>query len=143
MHFSTTTTIEAPADLVWSILTDVPAWPTWNTSVTATSGSVALGSKVSVTAAVNPGRAFAVTVSSLDAPHTMVWKGGMPLGLFTGTRTFSLTPTGDATIFAMEERYAGAFAGMITRSIPDLQPSFDEFAQCLKSQAESQSWEPS
>ena len=43
----------------------------------------------------------------------------------------------------MEERYAGAFAGMITRSIPDLQPSFDEFAQCLKSQAESQSGEPS
>ena len=27
-------------------------------------------------------------------------------------------------------------AGMITRSIPDLQPAFDEFAACLKARAE-------
>ena len=38
----------------------------------------------------------------------MVWSGGMPLGLFTGTRTFTLTAKGDGTTdFHMQEVYAG------------------------------------
>jgi hypothetical protein len=71
----------------------------------------------------------------------MTWVGGMPLGLFTGTRTYTLTPRDGGTEFAMEEDYTGPMAGMITKSIPDLQPSFDEFASCLKSRAETHSQE--
>jgi len=37
----------------------------------------------------------------------------------------------------MDEVYTGPMAPMVTRSIPDLQPSFDEFAACLKATAES------
>jgi hypothetical protein len=48
-----------------------------------------------------------------------------------------LTAVGDTTEFAMDEVYTGPMAGMVTRSIPDLQPSFDEFAQCLKARAET------
>ena len=136
MQFSTRTTIGAAPDHVWRILTDLPAWATWNTTVTSTEGTVALGNKVTVAVSANPGRAFAVTVTELAAPTRMVWRGGMPLGLFTGTRTYTLSPDGDSTVFGMTEVYAGPMAGMITRSIPDLQPSFDEFARCLKSQAE-------
>jgi hypothetical protein len=34
----------------------------------------------------------------------MVWVGGMPLGLFKGTRTFTLAPgQGGATQFTMRE----------------------------------------
>ena len=36
----------------------------------------------------------------------------------------------------MTEVYSGLMAGMITKSIPDLQPSFDEFAVALKAEAE-------
>jgi uncharacterized protein YndB with AHSA1/START domain len=137
MQFSTRTTIAAPAETVWAILTDLPAWPSWNSTVTATDGAVALGSKVTVSVTANPGRSFPVKVTSLDAPTRMVWTGGMPLGLFTGTRTYSLARDDGHTQFAMDEVYAGPLAGMVTRSIPDLQPSFDEFAACLKAAAES------
>ena len=136
MQFSTRTTIEAAPDHVWRILTDLPAWTTWNTTVTSTEGTVALGNKVTVAVTANPGRAFAVKVAELAPPTRMVWRGGMPLGLFTGTRTYTLSPDGDATVFEMTEVYAGPMAGMVTRSIADLQPSFDEFARCLKSHAE-------
>jgi hypothetical protein len=67
----------------------------------------------------------------------MVWSGGMPLGLFTGTRTFTLTPRSDgSTEFTMREEFRGLLAPLIGRSIPDLQPAFDAFAAALKREAE-------
>jgi hypothetical protein len=36
----------------------------------------------------------------------------------------------------MREEYTGPLAGLIGKFIPDLQPAFDEFAQCLKREAE-------
>lgn len=136
--FSTSILIDAPASKIWSILTDLARWPTWNRTVDKVEGSVALGNKVTVYAKASPGRAFPVKVSELTPPSRMVWRGGMPLGLFTGTRTYGLTQEpGDKVRFAMTEEFVGLMAPLITRSIPDLQPVFDEFAKCLKSEAES------
>ena len=62
----------------------------------------------------------------------------MPLGLFTGTRRFTLsTATNGSVDFSMAEIYAGLLAPLITRSIPDLQPAFDQFALDLKQRAEA------
>ena len=61
----------------------------------------------------------------------------MPLGLFKGQRTYSVTSEGDGTVtFAMREVFSGLLAPLITKSIPDLQPSFDEFAANLKTRSE-------
>jgi hypothetical protein len=37
----------------------------------------------------------------------------------------------------MEEVFDGLLAGTIGKSIPNLQPAFDEFAACLKRRAEA------
>jgi hypothetical protein len=67
----------------------------------------------------------------------MVWRGGLPLGLFKGERTYELRAAGAGRVeFEMREAYDGWLAPLITRSIPDLQPAFDEFAACLKARAE-------
>jgi hypothetical protein len=72
----------------------------------------------------------------------MVWTGGMPLGLFKGERTFLLTPGSNERIdFSMREEYSGLMAPLICRSIPNLQPAFDEFASDLKRAAELKSEE--
>jgi hypothetical protein len=77
-------------------------------------------------------------VTAFDAPRRMVWTGGMPLGLFKGERVFTLTPgLSDGVEFSMREEYTGLMAGLIGRSIPDLQPAFDEFASDLKKAAEA------
>ena len=84
-----------------------------------------------------PGRAFPVKVVAFDAPRRMVWRGGMPLGLFKGERHFELSAVGNAGVeFAMREDFSGLLAPQISKSIPDLQPAFDEFAACLKARAE-------
>lgn len=61
----------------------------------------------------------------------------MPLGPFKGERIFELQPLDSGGVeFAMREDYSGLLAPLISKSIPDLQPAFDEFAACLKARAE-------
>jgi len=128
--------IETTPDKVWTVLTDVGAWPSWDSGVTKVDGGMTLGGKLAITVEANPGRAFPVKVTQLDAPKRIVFRGGMPLGLFVGERVYSLTPEGGGTRFAMREEYSGPLAGMIFRSIPDLEPSFRRFADGLKKRAE-------
>ena len=45
--------------------------------------------------------------------------------------------TADTVEFSMEEVFDGLLAGAIGKSIPNLQPAFDEFAACLKARAEA------
>jgi hypothetical protein len=135
--FSTTTLIHAAPEAVWRVLTDACRWTEWNTTIDKIEGRIAPGEKVTVQVKINPGRAFPVTVSEFVPNERMVWTGGMPLGLFKGVRTYTLTPRDkDATEFAMREEYSGLMAPLIGKSIPDLQPAFDEFAAALKKAAE-------
>jgi hypothetical protein len=67
----------------------------------------------------------------------MTWSGGMPLGLFRGVRTFTVSSTtGTETDFRMREEYSGPLLGLIWKSMPDLGPSFEQFARGLKVRSE-------
>lgn len=135
--FETRLVIGAPPERVWRILVNGDEWSTWNTTVRRLDGRIALGEKVTVHVTASPGRAFPVTVVEMDDARRMVWRGGMPLGLFVGERSYTLRPVDSArTEFSMRETYSGLLAPLIARSIPDLQPAFDEFATCLKRAAE-------
>ena len=136
--FAIAVRIAAPAERVWALLTDMAGWTKWNTTVDKVQGSASPGSSLTVYAKASPGRAFPLKVTEFIPPTRMVWRGGMPLGFFTGTRTFSVTRQPDGTVsFEMTETYSGIVAPLIVRSIPDLQPAFAEFANCLKRAAES------
>jgi hypothetical protein len=136
--FETATTISASQDVIWSLLTDGPGYPSWNTTVERVEGLIAAGETIKVYAKINPGRAFPVKVTELAPLERMVWTGGLPLGLFKGERTFTLTTATDGVQFAMREVYTGPLAPLIGRTVPDLQPAFDEFAAALKRRAESE-----
>ncbi len=137
LSYSASTTINATPEAIWEILTDVARWAEWNTTVDKVEGEVALGKKVTVYAKVSPGRAFAVKVSVLEPPRKMVWTGGMPLGLFKGERTYTLEPKSDGSVaVTTSEVFSGLISPLITRSMPDMQPSFDEFVVALKKMSE-------
>ena len=137
-NFATSISIQASPGIVWALLTDAAGYPSWNTTVRKIDGRIALNEKITVHAKIAPGRAFPLTVTALTHDRGMVWSGGMPLGLFTGTRRFTLsTATNGSVDFSMAEIYAGLLAPLITRSIPDLQPAFDQFALDLKQRAEA------
>lgn len=136
--FASSIVIRATPEAIWALLTHAEGYPAWNSTVEKVVGRIALGEKVTVHAKVAPGRAFPVSVAEFDPPKRMVWSGGMPFGLFTGKRTFTLTPASSSAItFAMREEFSGLLSPLITRSIPDLQPTFDAFAADLKRRAET------
>lgn len=136
MQFRAHRLIAAPPDRVWSALLDVGAWPSWKSGVTKVEGTAVDGGKVTVHSEVSPGRAFPVRVA-LDADRrVMTWTGGMPLGLFKGVRTFRVTPNGDGSELDVDELYTGPLVGPMSKRMPDLQPSFDTFADGLKSHCE-------
>ena len=129
--------IGASPQSVWAVLSDLDAWPDWESGVASVQGRLAPGERVSLTVDVNPGRAFRVKVAELSEPQRIVLRGGMPLGLFVGERTYTLESEGPATRFRMREQYSGPLAGAIFKSIPDLSGSFQQFADGLKAKAES------
>ena len=136
-HYEAEATIGAPPEAVWPILTDAPAYPSWNPSVIELHGQIAEGEKIKIKSTSDPKRAYAVKVAELDEPRRMVWRGGMPLGLFKGMRTFTLEPEGEGTRFHMREEFTGPMLPLIWRSMPDMQPAFDQFVAGLKEKAES------
>ena len=135
-HYESTAVIDARPDAVWAVLTDAPAYAKWDSGVVRVEGRIAPQEKIKVVSEANPKRAFPVTVTEFSPGERMVWSGGMPVGLFRGVRTFTLTPEGGSTRFAMREEYTGPLLPMIWRSMPDLGPSFEQFAQGLKARAE-------
>ena len=135
--FSTALLIQAAPETIWQILTDASGYPSWNTTVAKVEGRIALGEKITVHVKLAPGRAFPVKVVVFDAPRRMVWRSSMPLGLFKGERTYDLRSLGAGEVeFTMHESFTGFLAPLIGKSIPDLQPAFNEFAACLKARAE-------
>jgi uncharacterized protein YndB with AHSA1/START domain len=135
--YEATSTIAASPDDVWAVLVDAAGWPRWDSGVDAVDGTLAEGQKITIRSAAAPGRAFPVKVTAFEPFRRLVFSGGMPLGLFRGTRTYTLTPDDAGTVFRMREEYTGPMVGLIWKSMPDLQPSFDRFATGLKQRIES------
>jgi hypothetical protein len=136
-EFSVRINIKASPERIWEILTDASRWLEWNTTINRIEGKIAPGEKVTLYSKVSPGRAFPLRVSEFSAPKHMVWSDGSPL-FFKGERSYDLNAKSDGSVdFEMREVFSGLMAGLITRTIPDLQPSFLEFAAVLKNRAES------
>lgn len=138
-EFRAITTIHASPATIWAILTDAARYPEWDPSVDRIEGRIAPGEKITAFTKLSPGRAFPVTVAEFVPSQKMVWRGGMPLGLFTGVRTFTLVPQeqGEVT-FSVQEVFSGPLLPLIGRSLPDLTATFQQFAAGLKTRAESE-----
>lgn len=128
--------IAAPPPTVWHVLTDRQVLVAGDFGITQLDGGLAPGERITLRSAIAPNQAFKLQVTTFKPNQCMVWTGGMPLGLFTGRRTFTLAPAGEETDFSVQEVFSGPLAGLIGRSMPDLQPSFEQFADALKQTAE-------
>jgi hypothetical protein len=131
--------IAAEPARVWAILTDAQRLAGGDLGVTRIEGAIRPGERLKLWSQASPGRAFALKVSAFEPPLRMTWEGGMPLGLFKGVRSFTLSPTARGTHFHMREDFSGPMAPIIAKSIPDLTPSFQKFAHGLKILAETRS----
>ncbi len=135
---SVTRHISAQPAQIWSVLTNIDVLASGGFGITKLEGSLRNGGRIRLWSDVAPNRAFYLRVA-LQENSDMTWIGGMPFGLFKGVRRFHLKPSSTGTQFSMTETFSGLFAGRITKAMPDLQPSFDQFADALAKHAEKES----
>ena len=135
-EYKASATIHASPEKIWSILTNVAAWPEWDPYCDRIEGRVAPGEKIKAFTKLSPGRAFPVKVTEYVPNERMTWSGGMPLGLFKGERTFTLTNQGTSTEFTLREVFSGPMLALIGGSIPDMTEPFEKFVEGLKKRAE-------
>ena len=136
--YQASATIKASPEQIWGILTDAPGYTNWDSGVVRLDGRIESEEMIKVFSQVSPKRSFPVRVTEFVPPSRMVWKGGMPLGLFKGKRIFTLMPNGNGTTtFTMREEYTCLLHLLMWRMMPDLQPSFDQWAAGLKAKAEA------
>ncbi len=128
--------ISARPQTVWALLTNAESYSGWNPAVISIEGQIEDGESIDLVSIVNPDRSFNLSVE-MHGAHSMTWSDGMPLGLFKGVRVFELTDQGESTTFEMTETYSGVMAGLITKAIPDMQDSFEQFADGLKAASEA------
>ena len=136
MRFDVKREIKASPAAIWPVLINAQRLQDGSFGITRIEGRIEPGGKIKVWSEVNPGRAFPLKVAYFQPGVRMVWEGGMPFGLFKGVREFTLTLSPLGTLFQMSETYSGPLAGLITKSIPDLGPSFEKFADGLKAATE-------
>jgi hypothetical protein len=137
-YYEATSMIDASPEAVWAVLSDGAAWPTWDSGVDAVEGTIATGATIKIRSQAAAGRAFPVKVTGFDPPAHLRFSGGMPLGLFRGVRTYEISADGGGGArFGMREEYSGPLLPLIWRSMPDLGPSFEQFAHGLKQRVES------
>lgn len=135
MEYRASTTIAAPAPEVWDVLVDTDRWPEWDPHVERVDGQAILGGKIRMHTNLSS-TTIPVYVAEFEPPHRMVWRGGLPFGLMTGTRTFSLGEADGVTTFELHEVFTGPLVSILGRFMPVLQPSFEAHVEGLRARIE-------
>lgn len=132
--FSRTTSVEidinAPADAVWSILTDAGSYPLWNSTIVSLEGSIDVGSTIRLVSKLDPKRTFKLKVKEFVPNTLLVW--GDPMG----KRTYTLQEKSGVTHVTMTEKIGGPIFPLFASKIPSFDASFDQFVTDLKKEAE-------
>jgi hypothetical protein len=137
-EYTTTAVIDAPADVVWEVLSNASEYALWNPEIIGVDGAFAASAHLKVHVRLGSGavRKIPQHVEAFEPPRRMKWRGGLPLGLFVGRRTFTVETRGNGTEFRMHLHMSGPMAAMILRSVGDRQPEIDGFSRALKERAE-------
>ena len=112
-EIKTSIDISSPPATVWKILTDFPAYESWNPFITSVEGEFIVGEKVKINAG---GMKFKPKVLAYKENQEIRWKGKFLVkGLFDGEHSFVIIDNGDGTsTFKQEEIFTGILVGPVS-----------------------------
>jgi hypothetical protein len=131
-------TINASADKVWTLLTDLPGYSVWNPYISPAKGDLKEGAQIELTLH-NGGQTVVIeeTVLSVKPDRELSWGGWMLAHNLQRTLTFSIDELApDRMLLNAHEVFQGIllpFAGNIP---DDAQHGLDEMVRALRSAAE-------
>lgn len=130
--------IDAPAQLVWDVFSDVEHWPDWTASVTSLAGldgpTLAVGKRFAIK---QPGMQKLVwQVTELDPGSSWIWVQRSP-GALTTARHFVTALPGGRTLVRQELDQGGALGALVGRLMLKKTKRFlQQEAQGLKARSE-------
>ena len=133
--------IAAPADKVWTALTDISSYPSWNSYIVEASGTLKVGEKLKIVEEIDGRRqSHTVRITRFDPTNrVLVWQGStFPSSLLQWSEWFSVEAVdANHSRVTMLITHQGLLANPYRKynKNRDLH-GFQEFASALKNKAE-------
>ena len=132
--------ISAPIDKIWHVLTDLDNWKDWNPTAKQASGSMSIGSKLTITMIGEDCKemTYQPHVLEVNPPKIFRWRAKMMAGfLFTNDRVFELKEKNGGTEFVNKELFSGLMALMTWKKMQGfVPPMLDKMNKALKEKLE-------
>lgn len=139
--FETEILINASANRVWNIISDVGSYADWNPFVTSVTGTFEVGRRVRVVTKPPKGPAFTFRpyVVELERPKELAWHGRFFFDpVFSGHHYMRIEPQGEGVVkFIHGERFGGALVPLLWRSLnSNTRAGFEAMNEAVKKLAE-------
>ena len=135
--------IEASAEHVWQLLTDLASFPQWNPFIRQATGEARVGARLEVF--IQPsgarGMTFKPKVLKAEPNRELRWRGRLIMpGLFEGEHVFNIDALGANRVrFTQREVFTGVLVPLFARGLDtDTRRGFEEMNLALKERAERQ-----
>ncbi|MGD0462120.1 MAG: SRPBCC domain-containing protein [Tepidisphaeraceae bacterium] len=141
-QIDTEISIDAPANRIWTILTDFAHFQDWNPFITHIEGQPQRGARLTVTIQPPDSKAmrFRPVVLKAEPGQELRWLGHLLLpGLFDGEHVFSIEPTGEKKVlFRQSEQFGGLLVPLLWGKMGDkTRRGFEAMNEAIKQIAES------
>ena len=135
--------INAPADTVWAILTDLSQFAAWNPFIPEAEGEIREGARLKVRIAPPGGKAmtFKPTVTRVEPGRAFRWLGHLLLpGLFDGEHIYEIAPLAEGGVrFVQREEFRGVLVPLLWKSLEtNTRQGFEAMNAALKKRAEEE-----
>lgn len=142
MEIRTDIQIDAPAERVWAVLTDLDAYPDWNPLIRRARGQLARGRRLEVHMHLPGTRGWTMrpTVLNVVPGRELRWLGHVWVpGLFDGEHVFEIEPLDENSVrFVQRERFIGILVPFVRFTLgPRVVDGFEAMNEALKERAES------
>lgn len=133
--------IDAPAQVVWEVLTDLDAFPTWNPFITSAAGPVRVGGRLTLRMQPVGGTAVILRPSVVEVVEgrRLRWQGRVVVrGLFDADHLFVVEPLGsERSRLVQQERFGGLLVPFFRRSLGRRTlPAFHAMNEAVQARAE-------
>jgi hypothetical protein len=139
----TFTTIDAPKQQVWQVLTNFSAYRQWNPFYTEIDGTCLVGARIHVQVQMEERiLTYAPQIETVAPQSELAWTEQLILpGLFDGEHRFVLENTdGGQTRFVQHDRYSGALVPLLMKLYqPQAESGFRRMNDALKKRVEQES----
>lgn len=142
-QINTEITIQAPAHVVWNVLTNFDLYPQWNPFILSFDGIPAKGSRFSVTIQQPGSKAMTFKPLCLEFEENRLfrWLGHLGIkGIFDGEHSFELVSVSEySTRFIHSETFSGILVPLLWKQLnTKTRQGFTLMNEALKSRAENQ-----